>query len=310
MADWHLCEQRHLPQDRPPPARPILGGAVFSTTAGWWTRRAAKFRFRRGGTNSGTFNAATNADNNFNGPLHLQRRQHLYRGRNQLFDRQHPHFQWRHHRHERGQLAMELRRRSPARLTIPSGSTLNIVSGNTHNMPGAILTNNGTIVDAGGNDFQCGNGSVIYNNGLWLEEADHYIYNPYGGSGHLGQCRHLPQDHQRHRPILGPGLRFCSTTAVWWTRRAARFGFRPAGPTAARSMPPTNADNNFNGPYTFNDGSLFTGPGLTYLTGGTLTFNGNTTSSNLQFNGATTDGPGLSRCWAPIIGRPECWKGS
>jgi hypothetical protein len=55
----------------------------------------------------------------------------------------------------------------------------------------------------------------------------------------------------------------------------------------------TNASCNFTAAYVFNAGTLFTGAGINYVSGGTIGFSGNTTASNLQFNGATTVGTGL-----------------
>ena len=71
--------------------------------------------------------------------------------------------------------------RLPGALTIPNGSTFNIVGGATQEMPGGILTNNGTIVHTGGGQIRGGLGTAIYNNGLWLEETDSYFYNDDGG---------------------------------------------------------------------------------------------------------------------------------
>jgi hypothetical protein len=67
-------------------------------------------------------------------------------------------------------------------LTLASGSTLNITTGNTHSIGGCILTNSGTVNWSGG-FLYAGNGAVFYNYGLWNAQDDQQLQNYYGGSG-------------------------------------------------------------------------------------------------------------------------------
>jgi hypothetical protein len=56
-------------------------------------------------------------------------------------------------------------------LTLASGSTLNITTGNNHDMPNCTFTNNGTVVWSNGT-IVCGGGTAIYNYGLWDAQSD------------------------------------------------------------------------------------------------------------------------------------------
>ena len=66
-------------------------------------------------------------------------------------------------------------------LTVASNGALTISSGND-DMSGAVLTNNGTVIWASGT-IRCGNGSQIYNYGLWDAQSDQTINNAFGGAG-------------------------------------------------------------------------------------------------------------------------------
>jgi len=67
-------------------------------------------------------------------------------------------------------------------LTLAPGGILNIITGNNHDMPGCIFTNNGTVVWNAGN-IRGGNGGTIYNYGLWDAQSDQYFcLCGYGGS--------------------------------------------------------------------------------------------------------------------------------
>ena len=69
-------------------------------------------------------------------------------------------------------------------LTLAAGSTLNITTGNNHDLPNCTLTNNGTVawnngtIQAGGSP-----GTRIVNNGLWDAQSDQTWNNAYGGNG-------------------------------------------------------------------------------------------------------------------------------
>jgi hypothetical protein len=69
-------------------------------------------------------------------------------------------------------------------LTLASNSTLNITSGNDHNLFGCIFTNNGTVAWTGGRVRGGGTpGTTIQNNGLWNVQLDNVINNDGGGMG-------------------------------------------------------------------------------------------------------------------------------
>ena len=72
---------------------------------------------------------------------------------------------------------------SASSVTVPSDSIVTIAGGlgNDMDMSGCQLTNNGTVAWASGT-IQCGNGSTIYNNGLWNAQSDQIVDNAYGGS--------------------------------------------------------------------------------------------------------------------------------
>jgi hypothetical protein len=71
-----------------------------------------------------------------------------------------------------------------ATLMITISGTLNIDSGNTHDMPGCTLINNGTVVWSTGEIRGGGNpGTVVYNNGVWNAQDDSTWNNDYAGNG-------------------------------------------------------------------------------------------------------------------------------
>ena len=68
-------------------------------------------------------------------------------------------------------------------LTLGSGSTLNITTGNLHDMPNCALTNNGTVVWNNGTIRGGGAiGTFIYNNGLWDGQSDQLLSGAAFGS--------------------------------------------------------------------------------------------------------------------------------
>ena len=175
-----LCEQRHLPQDQRHRHRPILGrGCFLLNNSGLVDAQSGEIRIQTAAGPTAAPSTPPPARTTTSQPPTPSTTAAPLPEPELTIWTPAPHFQWRRHRHECGELAM-VSRRDCRTLTIPSGSTLNIVSGNSHSMPGAILTNNGTVVDTSGNNF-AGTAWTIYNNGLWLEEADHYIYDSDGG---------------------------------------------------------------------------------------------------------------------------------
>jgi hypothetical protein len=68
-------------------------------------------------------------------------------------------------------------------LTLASGSTMNIVSANYHDMPNCTFTNNGTVVWNNGPIRSGGGGTAIYNYGLWDAQNDQVLTTSgYGGA--------------------------------------------------------------------------------------------------------------------------------
>jgi len=66
--------------------------------------------------------------------------------------------------------------------------------------------------------IRAGYGAVIANAGLWLEEADSDINNAYnGGPSTFLNTGTFLKTNSAGTTTFEPG--FCSTTAVWWTRK-------------------------------------------------------------------------------------------
>ncbi len=68
-------------------------------------------------------------------------------------------------------------------LTLAPGGLLNISTGNDHNMPNCVFTNNGTVLWANGAIRGGSSGTLIYNYGLWDAQSDQTFNNAYGGNG-------------------------------------------------------------------------------------------------------------------------------
>src|SRR5439155_9014149 len=69
-------------------------------------------------------------------------------------------------------------------LTLASGGTLNVMSGNDHDMPNCTFTNNGSVAWSGGRIRGGGTpGTLIYNNGVWDSQGDLTLNNDFGGNG-------------------------------------------------------------------------------------------------------------------------------
>ena len=66
-------------------------------------------------------------------------------------------------------------------LTVPSGSTLLITTGSSHDLMGTLWTNNGAIIHSGG-AIRSGQGSLINNAGVCLEQTDVPFFNVFGGA--------------------------------------------------------------------------------------------------------------------------------
>ena len=244
-----------------------------------------------GGTNSGTFNAETNFYCNFNAPYSFNDgSQFLGTGNNY----------WESTMTFNGSILAT----NPANLiwydgsiagslTIPPGSTLNIISGNPHYLPSATLTNNGTVIDTGGQIRGVG-GWTIYNNGLWVEAVDNFFYNDTGGVDtfvNAGTFRKTAGTGFTYIGYLGSQVAFNNSGLV--DAQSGTIYIQGGGTNSGTFNAATNAANTFAAAYSFNEGSLFTGAGQNNLSAGTLTFNGNITSVNFVFNGATTVGAGV-----------------
>ncbi len=244
-----------------------------------------------GGTNSGAFNADTNAEINFGGSYTFNDGSAFTgTGNNYLSS---------------GTFTLNgsITSTNPANLqwsggefagvfTLSAGSTLNMVGGNYHDMPGVIMTNNGTILHPG-NQFRGGSGTVIYNNGLWLEESDNYLYNPFGGVATLVNTGTYRKIITTGTTIIGGGSAFVFNNLGLVDAQSGTIIISGGGTNSGTFNAGVNGINNFGAAYAFEAGTLFTGAGVNTLTGGILSFNGSAMSSNLVINGASITGSGV-----------------
>jgi hypothetical protein len=174
--------------------------------------------------------------------------------------------------------------------TVPGGSTLNIVSGNGHYLSGGILTNNGTVIDTSGNYIR-GTTWTIYNNGLWLEEADSAFYGDGGADTFVNSGTFRKTANPSGTTYFLNGVVLNNSGLV--DAQSGTIAIQSGGTSSGTFNAAAGADNNFTANYTFNAGTLFTGAGLQHLSGGAITFNGNSTVSNLFLEGATLGGTGV-----------------
>lgn len=69
----------------------------------------------------------------------------------------------------------------PGTFTLAPGSTLAITTAAAHDLPQRTLINSGIVTHTGGN-LRAGNGTVILNNGTWLEQADQAFNFDFAGT--------------------------------------------------------------------------------------------------------------------------------
>jgi hypothetical protein len=190
-------------------------------------------------------------------------------------------------------------------VTISNGSTLNIITGNAHYLSGGILTNNGTVMDTGG-QIRGSGGWSIYNNSLWVEAVDNFFYNDGGGVDTIVNAGTFRKTANTEATIIGyNGTTVLLNNTGLVDAQSGTIQINGGGSNTGTFNAATNAACSFTANYTFADGTLFTGGGLNYLSGGSIGFNGNTTASNVQFNGATTTGTGL----ITLRGTNNYWAG-
>ncbi len=153
-------------------------------------------------------------------------------------------------------------------LTLASGSTLKITTGNNHDLPNCILTNNGMVAWSGGAIRGGGPGTFVYNNGVWDAQGDQTFNNAFGGAGAV---------------FNNAGTFGKSASAGGSTVFSSGVIFNNAG----------KLDSQTNFIY-LNGGGSFTGGTATNLTGfvglnqGAFNLNGTVTSSNVQMLGDAT----------------------
>jgi hypothetical protein len=148
--------------------------------------------------------------------------------------------------------------------TIPDGSTLNIVSGNLHDLPGHTLINEGVVAWSGG-QIRGGQGSVIENKGRWIAKADSQINVGYGGAG-LFNNSGTYDVQERNSTLLTPG----NSTGIFRVA-AGLVSLFPAG-------------------YNFDSGTAFRGEGINRLSSGVKTLSGMIHSENLEIEGGSIRG--------------------
>ena len=143
------------------------------------------------------------------------------------------------------------------------------------------MTNNGTVVHTGGGQIQGGLGTVIYNNGLWLEESDTYFYNDDGGIALIQNAGTFRKTGGVGITYIGDGTAFVLNNSGLVDAQSGEIQIGDGGTsTGTFNAAAAGADNATSAAnYTFQcRDDLFTEvAGLNYLTGGTITFAGNTT---------------------------------
>ena len=164
-------------------------------------------------------------------------------------------------------------------LTLASGSTLSITTGNNHDMPNCIFTNNGTVVWNNGPIRSGAGGTTIYNYGLW--------------------------DAQSDQPLTTSGYNGLSTFHNFGTFRKSGGASEFANATTFVSPVVFNqlagvldVQNGTNGlQVAFQAGGSFTGGylttnqfGLTVLSSGNFNLNGTMTGTNTWQNGGNLVG--------------------
>ena len=173
-------------------------------------------------------------------------------------------------------------------LTVPAGSTIQIVSGNDHNLFGLGFTNQGIVTHTGGR-VRGGSGAVLANQALWLESVDTDFNNDLGGAGLLllntGTFRKNASTGGT-RMLGGVTLQNDGLVDLISGTVEIQGGGANTGAFAAA----TNTACYFENGYYFADGSSFFGQGGIYLYNGIMTFGGAIHSTNLQWYGSSLAG--------------------
>ena len=156
-------------------------------------------------------------------------------------------------------------------LTLASGGTLNITTGNNHDWPNSTFTNNGTVLWTAGT-IQAGGspGTFIVNNGVWDAQSDWTWNNAYGGNG---------TTFNNAGTFRKSGSTGGNTTFV--------------GGAAFNNTGKLDAQTNYivlSGGGSFTGGTATNLVGFVYLNGGAFNINGTVTSTNVQLAGAVLAG--------------------
>src|ERR1019366_7711707 len=164
-------------------------------------------------------------------------------------------------------------------LTLASGSTLNITSGNNHDMPNCTFTNNGTVVWNNGTIRSGSSGTAIYNYGFWDAQSDQQLttsgYNGPAVFNNFGTFRKS-----------GGASEFANATTF------------PSPVVFNQLAGVLDVQNGTNGlQVAFQAGGSFTGGyittnqfGLTVLSSGNFNLNGTVTGTNTWQNGGNLVG--------------------
>lgn len=162
---------------------------------------------------------------------------------------------------------------------LPSG-TLTINGVNDHDLPGCSITNFGTIIRNAGR-IRGGSGTVIHNDGLWLEQSNYDFNNEYSGAAtrfvNSGTFRKTVAGTSR---ILG-AVNFINSGVV--EAATGIISFQGGGSNTGTFSAATGAKCVFDAPYTLGAGSTFTGAGTVELSANPVTFTGAIHSENLTW---------------------------
>src|ERR1019366_1488880 len=155
-------------------------------------------------------------------------------------------------------------------LTLASGSTLTLTTGNNHDIPNCTFTNNGTVTWTTGEIRGGQSGTFIYNNGLWDAQNDSTWDEAYGGNGTV---------------FNNSGTFRKSGSAGGNTTFQSGAVFNNTGKL--------DSQTNYivlSGGGSFTGGTATNLVGIVYLNAGAFNINGTVTSTNVQLAGATLTG--------------------
>ena len=148
-------------------------------------------------------------------------------------------------------------------VTITSNSTLLIVSGNNHDMSATVLTNHGTVLWKDGT-IRGGNGSTIYNHGLWDAQSDQQLNAGLGGSSGFHNFGTVRKSAGTGNTLFAGGVLFNQTSGLLSVQTGNVF---------------LQGGGNFTG------GSITNSSvGTTYLSAGNFNINGTVTDLNVIQN--------------------------